>query len=189
MGVPGIAGTGFGRFLLRIKALFPISLTELRGLTRTMTKPETPLLTVDTIIELRDRHDRPIVLIKRRNPPHGWAFPGGFVDMGETTEQAAVREAKEETGLDVVLVMLLGCYSDPARDPRGHTASVVYIAHASGSPNAADDAIDILVCLPEKPPKPLAFDHALILGDYVIYRNEGRLPSPATATGGTTKPQ
>jgi 8-oxo-dGTP diphosphatase len=148
-----------------------------------MTKPQTPLLTVDIIIELRDRPDHPIVMIRRRNPPHGWAFPGGFVDVGESVDQAAVREAGEETGLDVVLNNLLGCYSDPARDPRGHTASVVYIASASGSPVAADDAADILVCEPGSPPEPLVFDHGRILSDYVSYRNRGKLPAP-DSTGG-----
>ena len=98
------------------------------------------------------------------------------MDIGESVEQAAVREAMEETGLDVVLSNLLGCYSDPARDPRGHTASVVYVARASGSPVAADDAAEILVCEPELPPEPLVFDHGRILSDYVSYRNGGGLP-------------
>ena len=93
-----------------------------------MARPTTPLLAADTIIELTDRPGRPIVLIARRNPPPGWAIPGGFVDVGESAEQAAVREAAEETGLSVRLVTLLGFYSDPARDVRGHTASVVYVA-------------------------------------------------------------
>jgi len=143
-----------------------------------MTKPITPLLTVDIIIELKDRPGCPVVMIRRRNPPHGWAFPGGFVDIGESVEQAAVREAMEETGLDVVLSNLLGCYSDPARDPRGHTASVVYIARASGSPVAADDAADILICGPGSPPEPLVFDHGRIMSDYVSYRDTGCLPLP-----------
>ena len=93
-----------------------------------MPRPETPLLTVDIIIEMNDRDERPIVLIERKHPPHGWAIPGGFVDVGESVEDAARREALEETGLAVRLETLLGCYSNPARDPRGHTASVVYIA-------------------------------------------------------------
>ena len=90
-----------------------------------MARPITPALTVDVVIELTDRPDRPIVLIERRNPPAGHALPGGFVDVGETVEAAAVREAREETGLEVTLTRLLGVYSDPARDPRGHTVSIV----------------------------------------------------------------
>ena len=105
-----------------------------------MIEPVTPLLTVDVIIELTDRPGRPVVLIERRNEPLGWALPGGFVDRGETLEQAACREAKEETGLNVQLQVLLGCYSDPKRDPRGHTASAVYIGEAVGTPVAQDDA-------------------------------------------------
>ncbi len=100
------------------------------------------------------------------------------MDIGESVEQAAVREAMEETGLNVVLSNLLGCYSDPARDPRGHTASVVYVARASGSPVAADDAADILVCAPGSPPEPLVFHHGRILSDYVAYRYRGDLPAP-----------
>ena len=87
-----------------------------------MPTPKTPSLTTDIIIELRDRADVPIVLIRRKHPPHGWALPGGFVDVGESLEHAAVREAEEETALRVTLKVLLGCYSDPSRDPRGHTA-------------------------------------------------------------------
>lgn len=136
---------------------------------------------MDIIIELKDRPGHPVVMIRRRNPPHGWALPGGFVDVGESVERAAVREAREETGLDVVLNNLLGCYSDPARDSRGHTASVVYIASASGSPVAADDAAEILVCGPESPPEPLVFDHGRILADYIAYRNGGALPAPDNA--------
>ena len=90
-----------------------------------MSRPVTPLLTVDIIIEMVDRPGRPVVLIERRNPPPGWALPGGFVDVGETLEQAAVREAREETSLEVALKTLLGNYSDPARDARGHTVSAV----------------------------------------------------------------
>ena len=105
-----------------------------------MLVPVTPLLAADIIIELVDRPGRPIVLIERRNPPPGWAIPGGFVDVGESIEQAAVREAREETALEVRLTALLGVYSDPKRDARGHTASVVYVATARGTPRAQDDA-------------------------------------------------
>ncbi|MGI9302338.1 MAG: NUDIX domain-containing protein, partial [Gammaproteobacteria bacterium] len=108
-----------------------------------MPKPVTPLLTVDIIIRLAGRPLHDVVLVERRNPPAGWALPGGFVDVGESVENAAVREAKEETTLDVSLRLLLGCYSDPGRDRRGHTVSVVYIADAGGEPKAADDAQDI----------------------------------------------
>jgi 8-oxo-dGTP diphosphatase len=143
-----------------------------------MPAPKTPSLTIDIIIELRDRPDVPIVLIRRKNPPHGWALPGGFVDVGETVEHAAVREAEEETALRVRLKTLLGCYSDPARDPRGHTASVVYVAEGAGEPRAQDDAAGVAVFSPEGLPSPLAFDHDLILRDYLAWRRQGKLPPP-----------
>ncbi len=139
-----------------------------------MQKPVTPLLTVDIIIEMIDKPERPIVLIERRYPPPGWALPGGFVDVGETLEQAAVREAKEETSLDVELLSLLGCYSDPERDVRGHTASAVYVATASGKPQACDDAANLSLFDAAQCP-PLAFDHALILQDYLRYRATGEV--------------
>lgn len=140
-----------------------------------MARPTTPLIAVDIIIELLDRPGRPILLIERRNPPHGWALPGGFVDVGETLEQAAVREAREEISLDVRLKALLGCYSDPARDPRGHTVSPVYVAEASGEPRAADDAANVQPFLPGQFPATLAFDHGRILADYLNFRRCGRL--------------
>ncbi|MHB1140632.1 MAG: NUDIX domain-containing protein [Sulfuricaulis sp.] len=143
-----------------------------------MPAPKTPALTVDIIIELRDRPDVPIVLIRRKNPPHGWALPGGFVDVGEAVEHAAVREAEEETALRVTLKLLLGCYSDPARDPRGHTASVVYVAEAEGEPRAQDDAAGVAIFSPEALPDPLVFDHARILRDYLAWRQRGVVPSP-----------
>jgi len=139
-----------------------------------MPKPVTPLLAADAIIELVDRPGRPIVLIERRNPPPGWAIPGGFVDVGERVEHAAVREAREETGLNVTLRALLGVYSDPGRDPRGHTVSAVYVGEASGEPRALDDARAVRVFLPEEPPALLAFDHATVLADYRAYRATGR---------------
>ena len=140
-----------------------------------MPKPVTPLLAADTIIELQDHPGRPFVLIERANPPYGWAVPGGFVDIGETIEHAAVREAKEETSLSVQLTTLLGIYSDPARDPRNHTVTAVYIAQAHGSPVAADDAKNCGIFSFENLPDQLAFDHAQVLADYQQYRNSGNV--------------
>ena len=138
-----------------------------------MPNPVTPAVAVDVVIELVDRPGRPIVLIERRNPPFGWALPGGFVDVGESLEQAAVREAREETSLVVRLKALLGCYSDPARDPRGHTVSPVYVAEATGEPAAADDARNLDVFDPAQVLPDLAFDHARILEDYRRWRATG----------------
>jgi ADP-ribose pyrophosphatase YjhB (NUDIX family) len=107
-----------------------------------------------------------IVLIKRKNPPYGWAIPGGFVDYGESLESAAVREALEETSLKVELLYQLGAYSDPARDPRYHTISVVFVAEATGEPEAADDAKEIGVFTRCSLPDNMAFDHAKIIQDY-----------------------
>ena len=105
-----------------------------------MPRPVTPPIAADVIIELVDRPGRPFVLIERLYEPFGWAIPGGFVDVGESVEDAAVREAWEETSLSVKLTEFLGCYSKPDRDPRGHTVSMVYIGEASGEPKAQDDA-------------------------------------------------
>jgi len=141
-----------------------------------LARPTTPLLAADVIIEMVDRPGRPIVLIERHNPPLGWAIPGGFVDVGETVEHAAVREAREETGTEVRLKVLLGLYSDPARDPRGHTVTAVYVGEARGQAVAGDDARALQLFDPMAPPQPLAFDHALVLEDYRHYRRECRLP-------------
>ncbi|MCF6204798.1 MAG: NUDIX hydrolase [Methylococcaceae bacterium] len=140
-----------------------------------MTLPITPLLAADIIIELVDFPGRPIVLIERANPPFGWAIPGGFVDIGETVEQAAIREAKEEVCLDVKLTVLLGIYSNPKRDVRNHTVTAVYIAEASGKPKAADDAKNCELFNLSKLPSQLAFDHNLVLQDYQMYRSSGKV--------------
>jgi 8-oxo-dGTP diphosphatase len=144
-----------------------------------MTRPETPTLAADVIIELTDRPGRQIVLIKRKNPPFGWAIPGGFVDIGETIEHAARREALEETGLSVRLHVLLGVYSNPSRDARGHTATAVYVAEAEGEPVAADDAEAVGIFSLDALPPRLAFDHAVVLEDYRRFRANGVLPAPA----------
>lgn len=140
-----------------------------------MPRPTTPPIAADIIIEMVDRSDRPIILIERKNPPHGWAIPGGFVDVGETVEHAAVREAKEEVSLDVSLSALLGIYSEPSRDPRGHTVSAVYIAEAKGQPKAADDAANLHIYSINNLPSQLAFDHDRILQDYLEYRQNGKV--------------
>ena len=140
-----------------------------------MPRPETPGLAADAIIELTHLPGRPIVLIERKYPPHGWAIPGGFVDIGETLEHAAIREAREETSLEVELVVLLGMYSNPKRDPRGHTVTAVYVARSTGTPRAADDARHLEVFTLENIPHQLAFDHALVLEDYRHYRATGAL--------------
>lgn len=126
-----------------------------------------PLVTVDIIIELDDRG---IVLIKRKNPPYGWAIPGGFVDYGESLEQAAVREAREETSLNVKLIKQFHTYSQPERDPRHHTISTVYIAKSSGTPKAQDDATTIGIFKEEELPEVLAFDHKEILREYFRWK-------------------
>jgi 8-oxo-dGTP diphosphatase len=132
-------------------------------------KHRNPKPTVDVLIELTDAPGQ-LVFIERKNPPHGLALPGGFVDEGEFVADAAVREAKEETGLDVELVELFHVYSDPARDPRSHTISVVFIARASGTPVGGDDAARCVVCPPDAVPAPLVFDHSTIVADYLAYR-------------------
>jgi len=130
-----------------------------------------PTPTVDIIITIEGGG---IILIMRRNNPVGWAIPGGFVDYGESLEDAAVREAREETSLDVVLEGQLGTYSKPDRDPRQHTISTVFMASGAGTPVAADDAAEIGVFTEDTLPKPLMFDHREILSDYFrVIRGKG----------------
>ncbi|WP_020159823.1 MULTISPECIES: NUDIX domain-containing protein [Methylobacter] len=140
-----------------------------------MYKPVTPLLAADTLIELIDLPGRPFVLIERANPPYGWAVPGGFVDVGETMEHAAIREAKEEISLDIRLTALLGLYSNPKRDPRNHTVTACYVAEAHGTPVAADDAKNCGIFTFDNLPAELAFDHAMVLDDYRNYRLTGQV--------------
>ena len=130
-----------------------------------------PLPTVDIIIEIKGG----IVLIERKNKPFGWALPGGFVDYGESLEQAAVREALEETGLQINLKQQLKTYSAPDRDPRHHTISTVFLATANGFPHAGDDASKADIFIQQNLP-PLAFDHEKILADYFSYNNETTCP-------------
>ena len=139
-----------------------------------MARPICPPIAADVIIELGGR----IVLIERKNYPPGWAIPGGFVDIGETVEHAAVREMREETSLEVELTALLGVYSRPDRDPRGHTISVVYVGRSEGLPQAADDAKSVRLFELDKLPAPLAFDHAEILADYRHYVQTGERSKP-----------
>jgi ADP-ribose pyrophosphatase YjhB (NUDIX family) len=122
-----------------------------------------PIPTVDIIIEIESKG---IILIKRKNPPYGWAIPGGFVDYGESLEEAALREAKEETNLDVEQLKQFHTYSDPQRDPRHHSISTVYVAKGRGKPRAKDDAIEIGIFTESSLPREIAFDHRLILLDY-----------------------
>jgi ADP-ribose pyrophosphatase YjhB (NUDIX family) len=132
-----------------------------------------PVPTVDIIIE---REEGKIILIERKNPPFGWAIPGGFVDYGETLETAAAREAKEETSLDVELLCQFHTYSDPKRDCRLHTISTVFIAKSDGTPIAADDAKNIGVFSENDLPEPIAFDHGSIIKAYFEYKRTGKLP-------------
>ena len=125
-----------------------------------------PIPTVDIIIE----SDEGVLLIKRKNPPEGWALPGGFVDYGESLEAAAVREAKEETGLDVKLIRQFHSYSEPSRDPRHHTITAVFVATAGGKAVAGDDALETGIFNKDNLPEQIAFDHRDILNDYFIRR-------------------
>ncbi|MBF2079711.1 MAG: NUDIX hydrolase [Synechococcales cyanobacterium T60_A2020_003] len=137
-----------------------------------------PIPTVDIIVELSDRPHRPIILIERHNAPLGWAIPGGFVDYGESIEDAARREAQEELGLAVELIEQFYVYSDPTRDTRKHTISVVFLAIAHGDPLAGDDAKTVGIFEPWQTPPKLCFDHDRILHDYWRYRHFGLRPRP-----------
>ena len=125
-----------------------------------------PLVTVDIIIEINDK----IVLIQRANPPYGWALPGGFVDYGESLETSAIREAKEETSLEVTLKEQFHTYSDPDRDPRHHTITTVFIGNGIGTLKPADDAKRAGVFAENDLPEPIVFDHRKIIGDYFRYK-------------------
>ena len=136
--------------------------------------PTGPHPTVDLIILLGENRD--LLLIERGAPPYGWALPGGFVDSGETFADAARREAREETGLEVELTELFHCYSDPRRDPRRHTVSTVFLATAEGTPRAGDDAAACRRFSTGELPAELCFDHRTILEDYLKYRRSGTRP-------------
>lgn len=133
---------------------------------------QNPTPTVDVVIEVPGG----VVLIERKHTPRGWAIPGGFVDEGESLAAAARREALEETTLEVTLKEQFFCYSDPARDPRQHNISVVFIASAEGQPRGADDAATARVYALDQLPSTLVFDHAQILADYQHYKQTGRRP-------------
>ena len=130
-------------------------------------KYRSPLVTVDIIIEIKGK----IVMIKRANPPYGWALPGGFVDYGEPLEASAVREAREETSLGIQLGEQFHTYSNPDRDPRHHTITTVYIAKGNGIPKPADDAKNVGVFTQKELPAPIVFDHGKIISDYFRYKN------------------
>ncbi len=141
-----------------------------------MTNYRNPAPTVDIIVELIDRPSRPIILVERKFEPLGWAIPGGFVDYGEAVEASAIREAKEEISLDINLIEQFQVYSNPDRDDRKHTLSLVFIAQARGEPLADDDALNVGVFHLWELPSNLCFDHDLILQDYLNYRYYGVRP-------------
>jgi len=138
-----------------------------------MTDIKTPLLAADIIIRYLDG----IVLIERKNPPPGWALPGGFVEVGESVEDAAIREAKEETSLDVALIEQFHVYSTPGRDPRFHTASIIFIGVGTGTLRGEDDAKEARVFTQGRLPEAIAFDHRKIISDYFEYVKTGKRPN------------
>lgn len=142
-----------------------------------MTQHRNPTPTVDVLIELEGRPGE-LVFIERAHDPVGLALPGGFVDEGEWIADAAIREVKEETGLDCEIVELFHVYSDPSRDKRKHTVSTVFIGRAKGTPVGSDDAARAIVCKPDALPQPLVFDHPTIVADYVAYKQRGVRPPP-----------
>ena len=127
-----------------------------------------PYPTVDVIVEI----DGKVLLIRRKNPPYGWALPGGFIEYGESAEEAAVREIREETGIRITGLRQFRCYSDPGRDPRFHTITVVFGATSTETPVAGDDAAETGLFDPDHLPSPLAFDHGIILHDYFSERRK-----------------
>jgi len=138
-----------------------------------MKNSKNPVPMVDIIIKIinengKNNYQNNIVLIRRKNPPYGWAIPGGFVDYGESLENAAKREAKEETSLDVKIIKQFHTYSEPGRDPRQHTISTVFIAEASGLPAGKDDAEEARIFTKDDIPDDMAFDHRKILDDYFL---------------------
>ncbi|MBD3369366.1 NUDIX domain-containing protein [Candidatus Fermentibacteria bacterium] len=137
-------------------------------------RPRTPELTVDAIIELDDGK---VVLVERKNFPPGWAIPGGFVDPGETLAEAVRREALEETSLRIDVREIFHVYSQPSRDPRGHTVSVVYHCTASGEPEGGDDARTARAFSPDSLPEDIAFDHDKVLSQFFSWKKTGRKPS------------
>lgn len=134
-----------------------------------MEQHRNPYPTVDVIVNIGGK----VVLVKRKNPPDGWAVPGGFIDYGESAEDAAVREIREEIGIDITDLNQFRCYSDPGRDPRFHTITIVFTATGAGVPVAGDDAAEAGLFDEKDLPSPLAFDHERILKDYFASRNKG----------------